>query len=59
MPVQHADTIGFLRQVTAFSLLGEGELEQLGEQLQMVHYGIGRVICSAGDAADAFYPRGR
>src|ERR1044071_9531789 len=55
MPIQHADTIGFLRQVTAFALLGERELEQLGEQLLMVHYGIGRVICSAGEPADAFY----
>lgn len=50
-----ADTLPFLRQVPAFALLEDAELEQLGDGLQAVHFGIGQVICRAGDPGDAFF----
>ena len=55
MPVAQADTLPFLRQVAAFALLDEVELQQLSDQLEMAHFGIGQVICRAGEPADAFY----
>src|SRR5262249_34162894 len=50
-----ADARQFLRQVSAFSPLEDGDLERLADQFHPVHAGIGQVICRAGEVADCFY----
>src|SRR5687768_6478791 len=49
------DTLPFLRQVTAFSLLDDEELDRLSAELQVHHFSIGQTICRAGDPADSLY----
>lgn len=52
MPVE---TVSFLRQVSALSLLDDAELARLAEKVQVVHHGIGQIICRAGDPGDSLY----
>src|SRR5688572_21793358 len=54
MPVV-ADTLQFVRQVPAFQLLEEPDLEYLAERLQPEHFALGQVVCRAGEPADGFY----
>src|SRR5262245_20152159 len=50
-----ADRAQFLRQVTAFSLLDETDLEELAGQLETLHFGVGQVVCRAGEPGDSLY----
>src|SRR5438067_7859257 len=50
-----ADTLPFLRELSAFSLLDDRELERLTGRLRTEHFSIGQVVCRAGDAADSLY----
>jgi ATP-binding cassette subfamily B protein len=46
---------GLLKETTAFAILSDEELEQLGPRLEFVHYTLGQVVVSAGQESDAFY----
>ncbi|HVS81100.1 MAG TPA: peptidase domain-containing ABC transporter [Pyrinomonadaceae bacterium] len=44
-----------LKGTTAFAILSDKELEQLGQNFELVHYTLGQAVVSAGEESDAFY----
>lgn len=53
MPIP--DLQPFLRLIPAFALLEEDDLLYLADQLETLHFGIGQVICRAGDPGDSLF----
>src|SRR5690349_10444491 len=50
-----AEAKGLLRGLPAFSMLFDEELGGLAERLELVHFPLGKIVCRAGDVADALY----
>ncbi|NLB94643.1 MAG: cyclic nucleotide-binding domain-containing protein [Armatimonadetes bacterium] len=44
-----------LRETSVFSMLSEEELDDVANRCEEVHFTLGKLVCRAGDEADAFY----
>lgn len=44
-----------LSATTAFSILGDRELDHLADRFELIHFGLGQDVVRAGDEAEAFF----
>ncbi len=44
-----------LRATTAFSILGDRELDHLADRFELIHFALGQDVVRAGDEAEAFF----